>query len=59
MLFIDDIEYVNLYVEKLLFVNVKLNKKLLLIVDDSREFCFYLFDLFFSKYCCLVVWNGV
>jgi len=39
--------------------NAKSNKKSLLIVDDSREFRSYLFDLFSSKYRCLVARNGV
>ena len=56
---IDDIEYVNSHAEKLSPANAKSNKKSLLIVDDSREFRSYLFDLFSSKYRCLVARNGV
>ena len=56
---IDDIEYVNSHAEKLSPANAKSNKKSLLIVDDSREFRSYLFDMFSSKYRCLVARNGV
>jgi CheY-like chemotaxis protein/AraC-like DNA-binding protein len=56
---IDDIEYVNSHAEKLSPANAKSNKKSILIVDDSREFRSYLFDMFSSKYRCLVARNGV
>ncbi|MCH2042480.1 MAG: ATP-binding protein, partial [Saccharospirillaceae bacterium] len=42
---IDDIEYVNSHAEKLSPANAKSNKKSILIVDDSREFRSYLFDM--------------
>ena len=56
---IDDVEFVNSHAEKLSPASGKSNKKSLLIVDDSREFRSYLFDLFSSKYRCLVARNGV
>lgn len=56
---IDDIDFVNSQAETLSPANAKSNKKSLLIVDDSREFRSYLFDLFSSKYRCLVARNGV
>ncbi|TKB01909.1 response regulator [Alteromonas portus] len=56
---VDDIAFVNSHAEDLLPADAKTNKKSLLIVDDSREFRSYLFDLFSEKYRCLVARNGV
>ncbi|MCZ8531411.1 hybrid sensor histidine kinase/response regulator transcription factor [Alteromonas sp. PRIM-21] len=56
---VDDIAFVNSQAEDLSPANAKTNKKSLLIVDDSREFRSYLFDLFSGKYRCLVARNGV
>ena len=56
---VDDIAFVNSQAENYSLANAKTNKKSLLIVDDSREFRSYLFDLFSGKYRCLVARNGV
>ena len=56
---VDDIAFVNSHAEDLAPANVKVNKKSLLIVDDSRAFRTYLFDLFSKDYRCLVARNGV
>lgn len=56
---VDDVAFVNSQAENLSPANAKTNKKSLLIVDDSREFRSYLFDLFSDKYRCLVARNGV
>ena len=56
---IDDIAFVNSHAEDLSPAHAKNNKKSLLIVDNSREFRSYLFDLFCAQYRCLVARNGV
>ena len=56
---VDDVAFVNSQAVNLSPANAKTNKKSLLIVDDSREFRSYLFDLFSDKYRCLVARNGV
>lgn len=55
----DDVEFVNSHAEDLSPAHAKTNRKSLLIVDDSRAFRTYLFDLFSKKYRCLVARNGV
>ena len=56
---VDDIAFVNAQAENLSPTSALANKKSLLIVDDSREFRSYLFDLLSDKYRCLVARNGV
>ena len=56
---VDDIAFVNSQAANLSPANAKTNRKSLLIVDDSREFRSYLFDMFSDKYRCLVARNGV
>lgn len=55
----DDVAFVNSHAEDLSPAHAKTNRKSLLIVDDSRAFRTYLFDLFSKKYRCLVARNGV
>ncbi|APE00644.1 hybrid sensor histidine kinase/response regulator [Alteromonas mediterranea] len=55
---IDDIAFLNSHAENLSPTNAETSKKSLLIVDDSREFRSYLFELFSPKYRCLVARNG-
>lgn len=55
----DDVEFVNSHAEDLSPAHAKTNRKSILIVDDSRAFRTYLFDLFSKKYRCLVARNGV
>lgn len=55
---IDDIEYINIQQEKR-EINERVDqRKSILVVDDSREFRAYMFDLLSKNYRCLVAKNG-
>lgn len=55
---VDDIEFVNSNAEIIDSTNQTSTRKTLLIVDNSREFRTYMFDLLSKKYRCLVAKNG-
>lgn len=55
---IDDIEYINIQQEKREINERADQRKSILVVDDSREFRAYMFDLLSKKYRCLVAKNG-
>lgn len=55
---IDDIEYINVQQEKREINERADQRKSILVVDDSREFRAYMFDLLSNKYRCLVAKNG-
>ena len=55
---VDDIEFVNSNAEIIDSSNRTSTRKTLLIVDNSREFRTYMFDLLSKKYRCLVAKNG-
>ena len=55
---IDDTEYINAQLSKKHVTEWQGDRKTLLIVDDSREFRTYLFNLLSPKYRCLVAKNG-
>ena len=55
---IDDTEYINAQSDMQDTAQWQGDRKTLLIVDDSREFRTYLFDLLSPKYRCLVAKNG-
>ena len=55
---VDDIEFVNTEAAQLELKGETTSQKTLLIVDDSREFRTYMFDLLSTNYRCLVAGNG-